>query len=244
MAGNVPRHRWHPRQPWHCGICKLQNLKDAGEFESHSLRHTLAALGLGGAEPAPVTPPLAYARRERERIPLSPPHPRCARSWRSLAGSSHAASRVRSTRACRIHSLRHQNHSAVAQSQRAGATADSREWHAAGPSRAGARSVRGLGRCVPLCSRTRGREPEADLQRLDVVVAAFRRPRVVSSGLLGEAWWQDGFFSPPPPRCGGCSGRTIEVVDLAVHAAASRCRIRHSAPRCFTTSAGTRPSAR
>jgi hypothetical protein len=23
----------------HCGICKLQNLKEVGEFESHSLRH-------------------------------------------------------------------------------------------------------------------------------------------------------------------------------------------------------------
>ena len=32
------RHRWHLRQPWHCGTCKLQNLKEAPEFESHSLR--------------------------------------------------------------------------------------------------------------------------------------------------------------------------------------------------------------
>ena len=36
MAGNAPRHSWHLRQLWHCAICKLQNLKDAQEFESHS----------------------------------------------------------------------------------------------------------------------------------------------------------------------------------------------------------------
>jgi hypothetical protein len=36
------RHRWHLRQSWHCGICNLQNLKEAPEFESHSLRQTLS----------------------------------------------------------------------------------------------------------------------------------------------------------------------------------------------------------
>src|SRR4029450_2702584 len=33
------RHRWHLRQPWQRAICNLQNLKEAREFESHSLRH-------------------------------------------------------------------------------------------------------------------------------------------------------------------------------------------------------------
>ena len=28
MAGNARRHRWHSRQPWHCGICNLQSLKE------------------------------------------------------------------------------------------------------------------------------------------------------------------------------------------------------------------------
>jgi hypothetical protein len=32
------RQPWHLRQPWQCGICNLQNLKEARAFESHSLR--------------------------------------------------------------------------------------------------------------------------------------------------------------------------------------------------------------
>ena len=38
MACKAPRHRWHLRQPRHCGTCNLRNLKEAREFESHSLR--------------------------------------------------------------------------------------------------------------------------------------------------------------------------------------------------------------
>lgn len=40
MAGNAPRHAWHSQQRRSFGICKLQNLKEAGKFESHSLRQT------------------------------------------------------------------------------------------------------------------------------------------------------------------------------------------------------------
>ena len=40
MAGNAPRHRWHSRQRRCFRICKLQNLKEAGKFESHSLRQS------------------------------------------------------------------------------------------------------------------------------------------------------------------------------------------------------------
>jgi hypothetical protein len=36
------RHRWHLRQSWQRGICNLQNLKDAPESESHSLRQILS----------------------------------------------------------------------------------------------------------------------------------------------------------------------------------------------------------
>jgi hypothetical protein len=32
------RHRWHFWHSRQCGICKLQNLKEPPEFESHSLR--------------------------------------------------------------------------------------------------------------------------------------------------------------------------------------------------------------
>jgi predicted nucleic acid-binding protein len=46
IAGNAPRYRWHSRQRWQRGICNLQNLKGAGEFESHSLRQ-LPRLWLG-----------------------------------------------------------------------------------------------------------------------------------------------------------------------------------------------------
>ena len=39
-ACKAPRHRWHSRQAWHCGICNLQNLKSPVGFESHPLRHS------------------------------------------------------------------------------------------------------------------------------------------------------------------------------------------------------------
>jgi len=38
MACKAPRHRWHSRQPWQCGICNLQILKGPVGFESHPLR--------------------------------------------------------------------------------------------------------------------------------------------------------------------------------------------------------------
>lgn len=41
MAGNAPRRCWHSWQPWQRGICKLQNVKEAEEFESHSLRQLI-----------------------------------------------------------------------------------------------------------------------------------------------------------------------------------------------------------
>ncbi len=41
IAGKAPRHRRHLWQRRQCGICNLQNLKEAQEFESHSLRHPL-----------------------------------------------------------------------------------------------------------------------------------------------------------------------------------------------------------
>ena len=37
-ACKAPRHCWHLRQSWHCGICNLQNLKGPVGFESHPLR--------------------------------------------------------------------------------------------------------------------------------------------------------------------------------------------------------------
>jgi hypothetical protein len=44
IAGKAPWHRWHLRQRRHCPICNLQNLKEARESESHSLRQTSLAL--------------------------------------------------------------------------------------------------------------------------------------------------------------------------------------------------------
>src|SRR6266545_2584171 len=41
IAGKAPRHRRHLWQRRQCGICNLQNLKEAQEFESHSLRQLL-----------------------------------------------------------------------------------------------------------------------------------------------------------------------------------------------------------
>lgn len=35
MAGNAPRQRRRLRQPWQCGFCNLQNLKEAEEFEEN-----------------------------------------------------------------------------------------------------------------------------------------------------------------------------------------------------------------
>ena len=40
MAGKARRYCRHLRQSWRCGICKLQILKQAPEFESHSLRQS------------------------------------------------------------------------------------------------------------------------------------------------------------------------------------------------------------
>ncbi len=42
IACNAPRHRWHRRQPWHPGICNLQNLQERSESESHSFRRILS----------------------------------------------------------------------------------------------------------------------------------------------------------------------------------------------------------
>ena len=35
MASNAPRQRRRLRQPWQCGFCNLQNLKEAEEFEEN-----------------------------------------------------------------------------------------------------------------------------------------------------------------------------------------------------------------
>ena len=51
IAGNAPRHRWHPRQRRHCGICNLQKLKGLVGFESHPLRqlpHSRSVVGDSG----------------------------------------------------------------------------------------------------------------------------------------------------------------------------------------------------
>ena len=38
-SGKGPRQRWHRRQPWQLGICKLLSPQGLTEFESHPLRN-------------------------------------------------------------------------------------------------------------------------------------------------------------------------------------------------------------
>ena len=39
MGCKAPRQRWHSWQPRQRRFCKLQNLKELAEFESHPLHH-------------------------------------------------------------------------------------------------------------------------------------------------------------------------------------------------------------
>ena len=41
MAGNAPRQRRRLRQPWQCGFCNLQNLKEAEEFEENHIGYNI-----------------------------------------------------------------------------------------------------------------------------------------------------------------------------------------------------------
>src|SRR6267142_2636016 len=51
MACKVPRQRWHSRQPWHCGICNLQNLNGPVGFESHPLRQLIKGRTIPARQP-------------------------------------------------------------------------------------------------------------------------------------------------------------------------------------------------
>src|SRR5262245_16621202 len=99
IAGNATRHRRHLRQRQSFRICNLQNPNEAGESESHSLRHltrvSLKFSRLFDADP-PIDPPkdrpfdvvearASTARAGGDPHPGSPPIERSLRAARAGA---------------------------------------------------------------------------------------------------------------------------------------------------------------
>ncbi len=73
-ACKAPRHRWHLRQPWHCEICNLQNLK-----------------GPGGVRIPPSPPsfqPVNTASFDQPAILLATITLQRSRAWRCALGDS------------------------------------------------------------------------------------------------------------------------------------------------------------